>query len=164
MKMISLISPYRLMKLLRFWPPFWAAGIRVSFLNKEFTQLTVTMVQRPWNTNYVGSHFGGSLYAMVDPFFMFMMIHHLGKDYVVWDKAAFIKFVSPGKGRVSATFRLSLEQIQEAKLRAKEEEKYEPVYRVEIFDESKKLVAYAEKTLFIKEKVKMKNGNQKRKV
>jgi len=62
---------------------------------------------RWWNANYVGTHYGGSLYSMADPFFMVMLIENLGKDYIVWDKAATIRFKKPGRGKMSAGFRLS---------------------------------------------------------
>ena len=97
MKMISLISPKRLMKLLSFWPPYLFAGISIVEVNDDFTKIVVQMKQRPWNTNYVGSHFGGSLYSMCDPFYMFILLHHL-PGHTVWDKGASFKFKKPGIG------------------------------------------------------------------
>ncbi len=61
---------------------------------------------RPWNRNYVGSHFGGSLFAMTDPFWMLLALHALGSDYIVWDQAGEIAFARPGRGTVAAEFHL----------------------------------------------------------
>ena len=83
--MIKFISPKRLMKLLSFSPPYLFAGISIVEVNDDFTKIVVQMKQRPWNTNYVGSHFGGSLYSMCDPFYMFILLHHL-PGHTIWDK------------------------------------------------------------------------------
>ena len=70
------------------------------------------MKMRWYNRNYVKTHFGGSLYAMTDPFFMIMLIHILGKEFVVWDKAAHIDFIKPAQGTVTARFLIQEEQIE----------------------------------------------------
>jgi hypothetical protein len=71
------------------------------------------MKMRWYNRNYVKTHFGGSLYAMTDPFFMLMLIHILGKEFVVWDKAAHIDFIKPSQGTVTARFLITGEQIED---------------------------------------------------
>jgi len=112
------------------------------------------MKLRWWNRNYVGTHYGGSLYSMADPFFMVMLIENLGKDYIVWDKSATIRFKKPGRGTVSASFRLSEPQIREIKqaLNSHEKEKIERVFTVEVKDESGSVVAQIEKLLHIRRK------------
>jgi len=70
-------------------------------------QIRVEMKIRSYNRNAIGSHFGGSLYAMTDPFYVIMLIKALGRGYIVWDKAASIEFVKPGYGTVTADFSLS---------------------------------------------------------
>ena len=88
------------------WPPFVGAGIKVVRIADDFHEIRVALRQKWFNKNIVGSHFGGSLYAMVDPFYMIMLMNILGKDYIVWDKFASIDFIAPGKGTVTATFSL----------------------------------------------------------
>ncbi|MGA9932385.1 MAG: DUF4442 domain-containing protein [Terriglobales bacterium] len=105
-----------------------------------------------WNRNYVGTHYGGSLYSMADPFFMVMLIENLGKDYIVWDKSASIRFKKPGRGTVSAGFRLSQEQIGEIKQALNSQEKIERVFTVEVKDESGNVIAQIEKLLHIRRK------------
>ena len=140
--------------LINLWPPFLGAGIRVRRLSSDWTEIDVEMKLRWWNRNYVGTHYGGSLYSMADPFFMVMLIENLGEDYIVWDKSATIRFKKPGRGRVSASFRLSEQQIREIKqaLNSQEKEKIERVFTVEVKDESGSVVAQIEKLLHIRRK------------
>src|SRR5258705_5942167 len=93
------------------WPPLLGAGIKLTWLDKDVRAADVEMRLTPWNRNYVGVHFGGSLFSMTDPFYMLMLAANLGEEYVVWDKAASIRYRKPGKGRVRAEFRLSGEGV-----------------------------------------------------
>lgn len=132
------------------WPPFLGAGIRVTRMDPDMRAIDVEMKLRFWNRNYVGTHFGGSLYSMVDPFFMVMLIENLGPDYVVWDKAATIRFKKPGRGKMSAAFRLSDEQLDQIRQDSALQRKLEPTFTVEITDESGEVVAEVEKLIYIR--------------
>ncbi len=134
------------------WPPFLGAGIRVKRLQPDWKEVAVEMKLRRWNSNYVGTHYGGSLYSMTDPFFMLMLIENLGRDYIVWDKSASIRFRKPGKGKVSAIFRLSDEQIEEIRQALKTEEKIERTFMVEVKDESGAVIAEVQKLLHVRKK------------
>ena len=140
--------------LINLWPPFLGAGIRVRRISSDWTEIDVEMNLRWWNRNYVGTHYGGSLYSMADPFFMVMLIENLGKDYIVWDKSASIRFKKPGRGTVSASFRLSEPQIREIKqaLNSHDNEKIERVFTVEVKDESGSVIAQIEKLLHLRKK------------
>lgn len=108
----------------------------------------VEMKVRFYNRNYVGTHYGGSLYSMTDPFYMLMS--DLGRDYIVWDKAATIRFRKPGKGRVKAEFRLTDSQLDDIRENLKTLEKYEPTYLAEVKDEAGEVVAEVRKVLHIR--------------
>ena len=138
--------------LVNLWPPFLGAGIRVKRLAPDWKSIDVEMKLRRWNSNYVGTHYGGSLYSMTDPFYMLMLIECLGKDYIVWDKAATIRFKRPGKGTVSAAFRLSDQQIDEIKQALTSQDKIEPAFVVQVKDESGLVVAEVEKLLHVRRK------------
>jgi uncharacterized protein DUF4442 len=138
--------------LLNLYPPYLGAGIRVKRLQPDWKAIDVEMKLRFWNSNYVGTHFGGSLYSMTDPFYMLMLIENLGPAYIVWDKAASIRFRRPGKGRVSVSFRLSEEQIEGIRQRLNTQEKVEPTFMVEVKDDSGAVVAEVEKVLYIRKK------------
>jgi hypothetical protein len=144
-----------LFRLINFWPPFIGAGIRLKRISQDFQEAHVEMKLRFWNKNYVGVHFGGSLYAMTDPFFMLLAIEQFRregwlKDYVIWDKAARIQFKRPGKGRVTAHFTLSRDQASELKKHADTSGKHDQTFTVNILDESGQIVAEVEKTLYIR--------------
>jgi hypothetical protein len=138
--------------LLNIWPPFLGAGIHITRLAADWKEIDVEMKLRWWNANYVGTHYGGSLYSMADPFFMVMLIENLGKDYIVWDKAASIRFKKPGRGKMTASFRLSGEQIQEIRDALQSRPKIERVFTVAVKNESGDVVAEVEKLLHIRKK------------
>jgi acyl-coenzyme A thioesterase PaaI-like protein len=138
------------LRLINYWPPLLGAGIRVTRMQPDLKAVDVEMKLRPWNRNYVGTHFGGSLYSMTDPFYMLMLIHNLGPDYIVWDKAATIRFRKPGRGTVRADFRLSDGQIQEVRDKLKTQEKLEPVFTVEVKDTEGVVIAEVEKVIHVR--------------
>jgi hypothetical protein len=110
------------------------------------------MKMRWYNRNYVKTHFGGSLYAMTDPFFMLMLIHILGKEFVVWDKAAHIDFIKPSQGKVTARFLITEEQIEDILKNTSAGQKYFPEFSVDIENEAGEKVARVVKTLYIRKK------------
>ena len=105
------LTPRLLRWLLNIYGPYLGAGIRVELISADWRESQVSMKLRWYNRNAVGSHFGGSLYAMVDPHLMLMLMHILGNDYIVWDKSAEIDFVRPGRGRVMANFAITDEEL-----------------------------------------------------
>lgn len=133
-----------------FYPPYLGAGVRLKKLSKEYDHIIVEMKQRFWNTNYVGVHFGGALYAMCDPFYMFMLMKRLGPSYMVWDQAANIEFLRPGKGTVVAEFRLSDEELQRIKNTVEEQRKSTEEFELDILDSDKKVVAHVKKKIYVR--------------
>jgi hypothetical protein len=138
--------------LLNLWPPFLGAGIRVRRLQPDWKEIDVEMKLRFWNSNFVGTHYGGSLYSMTDPFYMLMLIENLGRDYIVWDKSASVRFRKPGKGKVAVAFRLSDEQIEGIRQALIRQDKVEPKFVVEVKDETGVVVAEVEKVLHVRKK------------
>ena len=140
-----------MLRIINVWPPFLGAGIRVRW-SADHKAVDVEMRLRFWNRNYVGTHYGGSLYSMTDPFYMLMLMDNLGPDYIVWDKAAAIRFRKPGKGRVRAEFRLSDAQIEDVRNQLTTQAKYEPTFVVQVKDESGEVVAEVEKVVHVRRK------------
>ena len=132
------------------WPPFLGAGIRVKRIASDMKAIDVEMKLRWWNANYVGTHFGGSLFALTDAFYMLMLMANLGRDYIVWDKAASIRYRKPGKGTVRAEFRLSDAQLDDIRDKLKALPKYEPKFTVEVKDEQGIVIAEVEKLLHVR--------------
>jgi acyl-coenzyme A thioesterase PaaI-like protein len=142
----------RRFKWINFYPPLLGAGIRVRRSQSDDYTIQVQLKLTRLNLNAVGTHFGGSLYAMCDPWFMLILMHHLGRDYVVWDKAASIQFLKPGRGTVTATFHISPEQIGELRAQADREGKIEPLFNVDVIDEQGGVVAKVEKRLYVRKR------------
>ncbi|MGA8618384.1 MAG: DUF4442 domain-containing protein [Candidatus Sulfotelmatobacter sp.] len=143
-------SSRALRRWINLWPPFLGAGIRVIRIAPDMKAVDVEMKLRFWNANYVGTHFGGSLFAMTDPFYMLMLMANLGRDYIVWDKAATIRYRKPGQGAVRAEFRLPDSQIDDIREKLKTLAKYEPVFSVEVKDEAGVMIAEVEKVLHVR--------------
>ena len=135
-----------------FYPPYLGAGVRVTHISGDFRRVEVEMPLRFYNRNYFGTHFGGSLYSMCDPFYVLMLANILGPDYIVWDKAANIRFKKPGKGVMKATFDLTEEKIAEIRAAAETQPKVEPMFQVLVKDAEGAVVAEVDKLLYIKKK------------
>jgi hypothetical protein len=140
----------QLEKGMKWWPPFLGAGIRVRSMADDFRAATVELRLGRFNRNAVGTHFGGSLYAMTDPFFMIMLLRNLGGDYLVWDKSGSIEYVAPGRGTVSAQFLLTQERIDEIRAQAAGGDKVLPQFAVDVKDEAGGMVARVYKTLYVR--------------
>ena len=145
-------SPAHLRRLVNLWPPFLGAGIRIQRIASDMKAVDVEMKLRFWNANYVGTHFGGSLFAMTDPFYMLMLMANLGGDYVVWDKASSIRYRRPGIGTVRAEFRLNDAQLDDIREKLKTLPKYEPVFSAEVKDLQGTVIAEIEKVLHVRRK------------
>jgi len=140
-----------MLRFVNIWPPIAAAGIHVRW-GADMKSADVEMKLRPWNRNFVGTHYGGSLYSMTDPFYMLLLISNLGPDYIVWDKAAHIRFRKPGKGKVRAEFRLTDARLDDIREQLKTLAKYEPTFLVEVKDEAGEVVAEVQKVLHVRKK------------
>lgn len=138
--------------LLNIWPPFLCTGIRVVDISDDFRKATVRLKLSIFNKNAVGVHFGGSLYAMTDPFCMLMIMSRLGSNYIVWDKSADIDYVKPGKGTVTAEFLITDALIEEILLHTSEGKKYLPEIPVYVKDAEGEVVAKLNRTLYIRRK------------
>ena len=151
-KSTNKVPPSILRRVANLWAPFFGAGIDIVHISPDYRLVRVELKYRWYNKNYVGTHFGGSMYAMTDPFYMMMFIHNLGKDYIVWDKGAKIDFKKPGLGTLTVTFTLDENQIQEVKRIADSQGKYIFDIPVEVFNEDGEVVASVLKTLYVRKK------------
>lgn len=138
--------------LLNVYPPFLGAGIRVTDIAADWRYIRVAMALRWYNRNVVGTHFGGSLFAMSDPFFMLMAMHNLGREYVVWDKGAEIEFVTPGRSQVTAEFALSESDLEEMRAHTQGGQKFVRWLPAEIRGADGALVAKVRRQLYVRRK------------
>ncbi len=139
-------------KAINLYGPFLGAGVKLVHMSKDYRSAKVSMPLTFYNKNYMGTQFGGSLYSMVDPWYMLMLIKNLGKDYIVWDKGATIQFKKPGKGTVHAEFNLRPEVLEEIKSTVETNTKMDYVFKVEIKDDEGKLICEVDKVVYIRKK------------
>ena len=131
------------------FPAYRGTGARVTYVADDWREVRVK-IPLSWRTrNYVGTIYGGSIYASVDPIYMLMLMNILGKEYVVWDKAAAIRFKKPGKTTLFADFKLDEAEIDEIKRLAETERSIDRIYNVELKDKNGVVHAFIEKTLYI---------------
>ncbi len=140
------------MRLVSLYPPYIGAGVSVSYPKDDACRIVVRMGLHWWNKNLFGTQFGGSLYSMCDPHFVFILIKNLGPGYLVWNKSAEVEFLRPGRGRVTATFHVPPVAIAEIRAAADRGEKVEPVLVVDIVADDGTLVARVTETLWVRKK------------
>jgi len=145
-------TPKRLKRLLNIYPPYLGAGVRVTHISDDWRELHVSMSMHWFNRNAVGTHFGGSLYAMVDPHLMLLLIQLLGRGYWVWDKSAEIEFIKATTKKVTSVIKISDHDLEEIKRHTDGGEKYLPEFVIEIKDEDNELVALVRKTIYVRRK------------
>jgi uncharacterized protein DUF4442 len=132
------------------FPAFRGTGARVTYISGDFREMRVELPLN-WRTrNYVGTIFGGSLYGAVDPHYMIMLIKILGPGYVVWDKAATIRFKKPGRGTLYARFVISEEEIATIRRLLETQPSIDRIYRAELTDADGVVHAEVEKTIYIR--------------
>jgi acyl-coenzyme A thioesterase PaaI-like protein len=149
----NLSSPKMAIKMISYWPPFYFSGIKVIGFNESLTEVTVRLKSGLINKNYKGTHFGGSLYSMIDPFDMFMVINALDKSYRVWDYSAKIDFIKATSKTVIAKFHLSNSEIEEIKEKTQNNEKFIASFSVEIIEQDTgDIVAKAIKEVYVRKK------------
>jgi acyl-coenzyme A thioesterase PaaI-like protein len=132
-----------------FWPCYRGTGARVTYLAADWREARVRLPLSLRTRNYVGTIFGGSLYAAVDPFYMLMLIHCLGPEYIVWDKAASIRFRRPGRTLLTATFRLEDAELQAIRDLLQTQPKVDRSYTIELVDHDGLVYAVVEKVVHI---------------
>lgn len=135
--------------LLNLWPCYRGTGGRVTFIARDWSEVRVRL-PLSWRTrNYVGSIFGGSLYGAVDPIYMLMLMHRLGPGYVVWDKAASIRFRKPGRGTLTTTFRVDDAERDEIRRLLRDQPKVDRDYLVQLVDGQNVVHAEIHKSIHI---------------
>jgi hypothetical protein len=121
----------------------------VAFIASDWSEIRVRL-PLSWRTrNYVGTIFGGSLYAAVDPFYMIMLMKNLGPEVVVWDKAASIRFRKPGRATLTASFRLEEAEVAEIRRLLLEQPKLDRTYTIQLLDSAGVVHAEVEKVIHI---------------
>lgn len=144
------LTPPLLKLALNLWPPYLGAGIRIEHIDPQWRELRVGMKLRRFNRNIAGTQFGGSLYAMVDPHLLLLLMHRLGPDYWVWDQSARIHYHKPGLSKVHCYIAVSDEQLAEIRAGTAGGHALRPEFKLEIRDDAGQLIADVHKQLYVR--------------
>ena len=141
-------SVFRL--LINLWPPYRGAGIRVRRIASDWTAVRVELRPQAFNRNFFGTHFGGSLFAMTDPFHVLMLVHVLGEDYLVWDQASSIEYLRPGRGIVAAELAVTPAEVEALKGATAGGDKVVREFLAEVRDRHGELIARVRKQVYVR--------------
>ncbi len=158
-------ATWKFRTLMNWYPMYFGTGGKVLFWSGDSHEVHVQLKRSIWSYNYVGTIFGGSMFASTDPFYMIMLYKIVGDDYVVWDKAGAIKFVRPAKQTLYAKFLLTDELIAELKRAADEKGDHTYNIKIELIDKDQVVHAAIERTMYIATKAfyEAKKGTKKEK-
>jgi hypothetical protein len=134
------------------WPPFWILGIRIQSIAPDYKHIKVILKMHWYNRNYVGTHFGGGMYAMTDPWYMIMLIQLLGPRFIVWDHSAAIRFKKPGKGTLRAEFTVTEQELAHIHRELEHESTFLWSKDVNVLNQAGETVAIIQKTIYIRPK------------
>lgn len=137
---------------LNLWPPYLLAGIHLTDLSADYRRARVELRMRPWNRNYVGTHFGGSLFAMTDPFVMLLAMQRLGREFLVWDQAAEIVFLKAVREDVFVEFHMDDHTVADLRAAAASGDKVLRWFELDIRTASGERVAQVRKQLYVRRK------------
>jgi len=134
------------------WPPYLGAGIRCTHMSKDWREARVTLKFSWYNRNFVGTHFGGSLYSMTDAFYAVMLFNVLEQQYWVWDQKGSIEYLKPGKSRVSTEFKIDDAFLERVKAATANGDKYLEDLSTDIIDEAGEVIARVTRTIYVRKK------------
>jgi hypothetical protein len=140
----------RMRWLFNIFPAYRGTGARVLYIASDYREIRVRLALTWRSRNVVGTIFGGSMYAAVDPMYMIMLMKCLGRDYVVWDKAASIRFRKPGRSTLFATFRLDDAELEAIRLATAAGDPVDRTYNVDLIDAGGVVHASVEKVIYVK--------------
>jgi acyl-coenzyme A thioesterase PaaI-like protein len=134
------------------FPAYFSTGARITYISRDFREVVVKL-PLSWQTrNIVGTIFGGSMYAAVDPVYMLMLIRNLGPDYVVWDRSACIDFKKPGRTALFARCHVDEDEIVTIRRELERVRHVDRTYHVDLVDEQGTVHASIEKVVYVRKK------------
>ncbi len=148
-----------LVRHLSLYPPFLGAGVRVH-TDLAHHAYRAELHARWYNRNTWGTHFGGSLFAMTDPFYALILQDHLGPDFQVWMKQAAIDYLRPGTGTVHADFHIPERRMDEIRSEVEAQGRAEPTFSVDVLDDQGRVVAHVDQVLHVRRVARAEAGSQ----
>ena len=144
----------KLIKKVNVYPPYLGMGIRMRSFSDDFTRFEVELRERWYNRNLFGTHFGGCLYSMCDPFFVFILTMNLGRNFIVWDKSAGIEFIKPASGTILGVFEISPGRVEEIRREVEATGKNTYHFEADLLNAENVTVARVSKEVYVRLKEK----------
>jgi acyl-coenzyme A thioesterase PaaI-like protein len=134
---------------INFYPAYFGSGGKVKHIARDWREVRMELPYS-WRTKgSSGALFGGSIYAAIDPFYAMMVAKNVGAEYVVWDKAAKIRYRRPGREKLHARFVLEDGEVEKILEGLRGRKSVDRVYTVELADEKGEVHAVIEKTVYV---------------
>ncbi|APX98995.1 DUF4442 domain-containing protein [Lacinutrix venerupis] len=131
------------------WSPMYKRSTAKLIQVSDNLQYVKIRLKPSWkNRNYAGSIFGGSMLSATDPIYMIQLIQILGDDFVVWDKAASIKYKRPAKETIYAEFIFLDEEIEAIKSEIKLKNEVNITKKLTLKNTDNIVFAEIEKTMY----------------
>lgn len=138
--------------LMNWYPMFFGTGGKILFWSSDWREVHLRLRRNIWTYNYVGTIFGGSMFAATDPFYMVMLLRILGNDYVVWDKSASIRFRKPGRTTLYAHFLVTDETLRVIKEEVARNGQVDLPFKIQWRDKEGTVYAEIERICYIADK------------
>lgn len=148
-----LVSENVLKWAMRFYPPLLFQRIWVKRFHAGFLGVEVKIFKSILNINYNKSVFGGTIYAAADPFFavlFYQLMLRKGFRVIVWQKAAEIFFLKPGRSNLYFKINISVEEINQICLLLETNGKAEHQCMLEIEDDQGEVTARVSNLVYIR--------------
>lgn len=153
----------RIFKLMfNIFPGFRRTGARMIKASDDLHYAKIRLPLNYKTRNYVGTIYGGSMYSCADGIYMVQLINILGKEYVVWDKSASIRFRRPGNTTLYGEFAISPEFVKQVKSEIKQQNEKDYTMKVDLVDQAGEVYATIEKVLYIASKAHYKEKRKRK--
>lgn len=139
------------------YPMYFGTGGKILFWSGDSTEVHVRIRRSLWTYNYVGTIFGGGMFAATDPFYMLMLFRIFSDDFVVWDRSAQIKFIKPSKVTLYAKYSLSPDRLESIRKEVEEKGESNYAFKIELIDQGETIHALIERIVYIATKEHYKN-------
>jgi uncharacterized protein DUF4442 len=133
-------------------PAYRGTGGRVVHVAPDLSHIRVSL-PLTWRTrNLLGSLYGGSLFAVTDGVHPILLMAALGKNFVVWDKAASIRYRRPGCSTLYADFIIDRAEVSAIRAALAEYPELDRTCQVELKDRHGVVHTVVERTVYVAEK------------
>ncbi len=157
-------ATWKFRTLMNWYPMYFGTGGKILFWSADFLEVHLRLRLNPWTYNYVGTIFGGSMFAASDPFYMLMLFKALGSNYVVWDKSANIRFKKPARETLYTRYFISAEDLEAIRQEVKEKNEVTRTFVIQWKDKKGIVHAEIERVCYIADKAhyQQKKGDSQR--